>query len=216
MPFEIKIEYEGHADMQRIAKEFEGKLSEKEILKTAAFAVNITARRILGMIKKEVKKDYTITNKHLDRAAKLTKPASGNRSGLYATISYSPKTIPMSGFKFSDLNKGGQFFSYNIPMNGVRIEIKKGKQEILRHAFVKSMKSGHLGIWGHGSYVSGKFVPKDMLTGGGKPKITEMKTASPFTMYTNPKMDNRIYDYVGTNMPNRFKALLQQKVNKMN
>ncbi len=215
MPFEIKIEYEGNTDMNRIAKEFQGRLSEKEILRTAAFAVNITARRILGMLKKDVKKDYTITNKYLDRAAKLTKPASGSISGLYAVISYSPKTIPMSGFNFTDLNKSGEFVTYNKPVNGVRIEIKKGKQEILRHAFVKTMKSGHLGIWGHGSYKGGKFVPSDTRTGGGKPKITEMKTASPFTMYTNPKMDERILK-AAKQMPERYRALLQKKVDKLN
>lgn len=207
MPFNVKITYEGNNSMMKIADEFRNKLSEKEILKTAAFTVNITARRIISQIKRDVKKDYTISNKYLDRSAKLSKPASGSINGLYAKIGYSVGTIPIIGFKTNKITRNKQ-------NDGVIVEIKKGKQQLLKHAFIAKMRSGHIGVFAIGSYVSGKFIYKRELTASNKQRITEMKTASPFTMYTSKIMDERIIK-ASEQMPERFRALLEQKVNKL-
>ena len=214
--FHIVISYEANKSMQDVAKRFEKVLSEKEILRTAAFAINTTARRVSTMVRKEVKKDYTISNKYLDRMSKLSKPAKGTQQGLYAELSYGYSTIPMVGFKFKDMNKGRGFVGYETKTQGVRVEIKKGKQTLLSHCFVKSMASGHLGLWGHGKYIGNKFVHLRETTSKGKIKITEMKTASPFTMYTNKAMSKRINDYVDKTLLSRFTALLEQKVKKLN
>ena len=213
--FHVVISYEANKSMKDVAKKFESVLSEKEILRTAAFAVNTTARRVSTMVRKEVKKDYTISNKYLDRMSKLSKPAKGTIQGLYAELSYGYSTMPMVGFKFKDLNKERGFVGFNTKTQGVRVEIKKGKQTILAHSFVKSMASGHLGIWGHGKYLGKQFVHLKETTSKGKIKITEMKTASPFTMYTNKTMSRRINEYVDKTLLSRFTAMLEAKVRKV-
>lgn len=214
--FKISVEYEGNKSMQKVADEFRGQLSEKEIAKTAAFAVNTTARRVLSMVRREVKKDYTISNKYLKKMAVLSKPARGHASGLYAEVSYNFGTIPMIGFKHKDLNsKKQKFFAFNSKMKGVQIEIKKGKMLILKHAFIKSMASGHLGIWAHGQYMGKKFIPDNRTTSSGKLKITEIKSASPYTMYTSKVMSKKIQKYVDDSLTERFRAMLKIKLDKI-
>jgi|WetSurMetagenome_2_1015567.scaffolds.fasta_scaffold267180_2 hypothetical protein len=214
--FRISVKYEGNKSMQKVADEFRGQLSEKEIAKTAAFAVNTTARRVLSMVRKEAKKDYTISNKYLQRMAVLSKPARGNASGLYAEVSYNFGTIPMVGFKYKNLNpKKQKYFAFNSKMKGVQVEIKKGKTMILRHAFIKSMASGHLGIWAHGYYKGKRFIPDNATTSSGKLKITELKSASPYTMYTSKSMSKKIQKYVDDSLTERFRAMLKIKLDKI-
>lgn len=212
--FRINITYEGQKSMREVEEDFKNLLSPKEIQKAAALTLNTTARRVLGMIKKEVKKDYTISNKYLDRAAKLTKPAKGTQQGLYAEVGYSFQTIPMIAFKHRDKNKPG-FVSFASKINGVQIEIKRGKSQLLRHAFIKTMSSGHEGIFAHGHYNKGSFVSAREFTSSKKPRITELKTASPFTMYTSKAMDQRVTDYVDKTMTERYRTFLQQRVNRI-
>jgi hypothetical protein len=219
--FRISVKYEGNKSMQKVADEFRGQLSEKEIAKTAAFAVNTTARRVLSMVRKEAKKDYTISNKYLQRMAVLSKPARGNASGLYAEVSYNFGTIPMAGFKYKNLNpKKQKYFAFNSKLKGVLVEIKRGKTQILRHAFVKSLASGHIGIFDHGKYEDKKFIRQNVLTGttahgGGKPLITELKSASPYTMYTSKSMSKKIQKYVDDSLTERFRAMLKIKLDKI-
>lgn len=211
--FKVEIRYEGNKSMKKIADEFKDQLSEEQIKKTAAYAVNITARRVMTLVRKEVKKDYTISNKYLERMTKLSKPASS--SSCFATVSYGYSTLPMIAFKHKSLDRNPGFVSYHKKIKGVQMEVKKGKTFILKHSFIKSMVSGHVGVWSHGRYLNGKFVASDERTPKNKPRITQIKTASPFTMYTSDKMDKRVLEYVDKNLTERFKALLQQKVNKL-
>ncbi len=195
--FDVRISYEAQNSMDKIAKEFRGRLSETEINKTAAAALNITTRRILAKIVKDAQKDFTITGKYMERTAKM-KPAGRDRSNLYTTLSYARGVIPAVGYKYSPVGSRG----------GIRIEVRKGKAEILRHAFVATMKSGHKGIWVNGHYSNNKLVP-------GGSKLTEVKSPSPFGMYTNERMNQTVYKYIDENLTKRFAALLQNKVNKL-
>ena len=196
--FKIEIKNEGKS-MEKVAKEFNHILSQKEIAKTAVSAINITANRARGFVKRETKKEYSISNKWLDRVAKVTRKANPNASGIFAEISYSYKTIPMAGFKYKANKKN----------KTVTVEIKKGVQKLLRHAFVATMRSGHTGIWSHGDYSNGKFVPNNAG------KITELRTASPFTMYTSKQLESKVSTFVGNSLASRYRALLQNKVNKL-
>jgi len=202
---------EGKKSLKSIQQEFANKLSKKVILKTTALSLNITARRVISQVKKDVKKEYTINNKYLNRMATL-KPASGTVEGLYAAVSYSYKPVPMVGFKNKDNNKSK---SPKKRTGGVTIEIKRGRNQLLKHAFIATMASGHKGIYAQGLYKGKTFINDKVKTEKGKARITEMRGPSPMTMVSNKDIQKRTVTYVKTNLPPRLRALLQNEINKL-
>jgi hypothetical protein len=208
----FKIVIEGTKSLQSIQHDFAGKLSSGEIKKTIASALNITARRVITQVRKDVKKTYTVDKKYLERMAILSKPAKGTVEGLYAGISYLYNPVPMIGFKHTDNNKSR---SNKKGAGGVTIEIKKGKNDVLKHAFIATMASGHTGIYAAGQYKGKNFIFDKSRTASGKQRITEMKTSSPLTMITNKNIQKATTLYVEKNLPTRLRVLLQQKVDKL-
>ena len=208
----ISVSIEGKRAVQDIQKEFKDQLSEKQILKTTAFALNETSRRAISFVRKEVRKEYTVNNKYLKRMAKLGKPAKSTPSGLYAEVLYSYKPVPMIAFKFKAQSKKKGSKSN---LRNIQVEIRKGKQTLLRHVFIATMKSGHTGIWAHGQYQHGKFVYSRNKTASGKDRMSEMQTASPFTLGTNKDIEKRAIEQIQKTLPSRLRALLQQRVDKL-
>jgi len=208
---QVNITFEGKKSIEAIQKEFQGQLSEKQILKTTAYAINETAKRVVSRSKKEIKQEYTVNNKYLNRIHRIKK-ASGTTSGLYAEIYFSGKPIPMIGFKYKDKSKKG---GKRLKSGGVIVEIFKGKQQLLKHAFIATMKSGHTGIFGNGSYIEGKFVHSKERTASHKSRITEYKSPSPYSMERNKGIKERNFAYIETTLPSRTRALLQNKLNKL-
>lgn len=186
-------------------------LSEKEILKTTAFALNETLKKTKPQIKKEIRAGYTIGRKYQDGMSEVTKKAKATQSGLYSELSLKNAPFPMVGFTYTD--KKPKNWRKGMP-GGVEVQIKKGKPEILKHAFTATMPNGHTGIFQRGSYKSGKFVPGNVKMVTGKRKITELKTASPFGMFNNKDVQARITQTIKSQLPGRVKALLQQKIDK--
>jgi hypothetical protein len=212
--FRVSITYEGQKNLGGIQKSFEGKLSQDTIEKTISRALNITANRARGFLTRRAREQYTVSNKYLTRMSKLTKPSKPTRQGLFAELSYSAQTLPFIAFKFKDRNQKG-FVNFTTKLGGVELEIQHGKSFLLQHAFVKKMKSGHVGIWGHGRYIGKKFRYMKLYTSKGKPLITEMKTVSPFTMFTNKKVEEQLVEYISVGLPKRLQAMLQQEVDKV-
>lgn len=211
--FKVSVTYEGKKTAEEIQRKFRGQLSEKEILKTTAGALNVSSRRAINNAKRQMTKNYTINKKYFDRIGKLTKPAKGEAGKLYAESSYIYGTIPLAAFKFTDKNKPG----YNLfrkSNGGVVIEVQKGRQKLLKYAFVKTMKSGHTGIFALGYYSGKKFVPALKKTGSGKMKITEIKTVSPFSIVTSARINKVVGDNVAKTMPPMLQAMLQRKLDK--
>jgi len=72
-----------------------------------------------------------------------------------------------------------------------------------------------LGIWAHGYYKGKRFIPDNATTSSGKLKITELKSASPYTMYTSKSMSKKIQKYVDDSLTERFRAMLKIKLDKI-
>ena len=197
----IHVTIESKESLEKVQKLFKEQLSEKQILKTTAFAINETARRSRDLIKKDIKSTYTINKKYLERLAYI-KPASGTVSGLYAEVHLSHRPTPMIGFTYQQQGKRG----------GVTVEIKRGKSVLLKRAFVRTMRSGHAGIFMTGRYIANKFMPVYERTPNRKTRITELKTGSPFGMGSSPEMQRKVQSYVIEHLPKRTSALLQQKI----
>jgi len=206
----IKVEYK--TDLKKIQKEFKSQLSEKEILKTTAFALNETARKTRTQLKKEARAGYTIDKKYQERMSEITKPARGTQSGLYVELSTNTSPIPLIGFKHQDLKP--KPWKRGVA-GGVQIEVLKGKQQLLKHAFIATMSSGHTGIFQRGSYQNGKFKAGNEKISSGKTRITELKTVSPYFIFKNKDIQKRITQTIESQLPGRLRVFLQKKVDKL-
>jgi len=209
----IKIEFEKNHSVKDIQDEFRKYLSEKEILRGTARALNDAANRVQGHIRKEIRKEFTINNKYLSRASQVSHKATANTSDLYASVAFSNRPIPMIGFKHSARPK-----QKNIPVKDRRpisVTITKGKTVFLKRAFFASFRSGHTGLYEAGSYDRGRFIHEKVKTSTGRTKITEMKAPSPFGMAFSERMQPKITKYVDGYLPGRVKFFLEQQLSKM-
>lgn len=208
---DIRIEFEAKKQMQDVASEFKGKLSETEIKKSAAFTINVTMKRVTGLLRRNVRRDYTVKPKYLKRAINTKKKASSD--SLFGVLSYDPNPIPLIGFKASKSGRK-KFYAYKNTSK-VTVEIKKGVKKIIEHAFMKQMPNGHQGVYMHGWYRQGGFKREDLKTSSGKYKITELKTTSPFAMFSSNKIKSDIENYVDSSIAGRYRAILENKINRM-
>jgi hypothetical protein len=210
---DYQITVEGRKSIAQIQKDFESKLGSDEILTSTARALNDTATRVQGFIRKEVRKNYTMNKKYLDRMSQVRKYAKGEQSGLYAEVVFRYKPIPMIAFNHSPKRRNG----------GVWVNIKKGKGVRFKRAFIASMRntskggeaSEHEGIFAAGRYVGKEFIYDGSRTASGKVRITELKTASTFTMSTGKELQPKIRAYVDKNLPSRLSYFLQKKIDKL-
>ena len=94
--------------------------------------------------------------------------------------------------------------------------IHKGKTTMIRHAFVATMSSGHKGVFSRGRYQKRiGFVPGREKTASGKLRITELMTASPFTMGISPDVRTDVAEFMGNEVTARVHGILTSCVNKI-
>ena len=211
----VFITWEGKNSVESIQRQFKDQLSQQQILRTTARALNETSKRVQGFIKTQVRAGYTMNKKYLDRMASVGHYAKGDSSGLYVNINFRTRAIPMIAFKHTGANRQKEQI--------VSVTITKGKSMTLRHAFIARMRntrnSGevteHEGIYGQGKYVKGKFVHNNAKTETGKPRLTEHVSTSPFTASTTKEMQPNVLKYVSTSLPSRLKYFLEKKIKKM-
>lgn len=203
----VQITFEGRQSVSDIQKKFKEHMSEKEILKTTARAINEVANKVQGNIRQQIRKEYTVKNKWLMKTSYVSKMAAGDPQRLYAHVSFSYRPIPMIAFKHT----GGT--SSNIKTKQTKpisVTIKKGQTKEFRHASIKIKKNGDIGIFSQGRYVDKKFTfQKD------NKRITELKTASPFTMAFSKSIQPVINNYVTRELPAKLQLFLDRKLKKM-
>ncbi|MFZ4546739.1 MAG: hypothetical protein ACOYN4_04860, partial [Bacteroidales bacterium] len=204
---------EGKQSIVDIQNKFK-ELSQKEILKSTAYAINMTANRVQGHIRQQIRKEYTISNKWLMKDgksdfARITKLAAGEPSRLYAHVGFSYKPVPMIYFKHT----GTVGEIYNIKtkqLNPINVTIKKGQTKVFRHAFIKVKKSGGEGIFAYGKYQGKEFVYNKESR-----RQSELKTASPFTMAFSKGVQPKVNDFIAKELPGRLHAMLEKKLKKI-
>lgn len=192
----IGIKYEGKTTLESIQKDFSKHLSEKQIKRTTASALNVTAIRMRKPIKDDVSTKYSITKKYLGDLMYISKKATPTTSGLYTEVSFSYRPYPLIAFPVTQTK------------TGLQIEVKRGQKRSFRGGFVATMKTGHRGAFGHFQYKGGKFVPI-------KGKTSEIKTVSPFTMSLSEEVASNTEKKIKNDLPPRLQAMLQVQLNKM-
>ena len=217
----ITITTQKRKEIERIQKEFEGKLSNSVILRATAQAMNGTMKKAIPKIKKEVKAEYNITSKYLGRIAKVRPRANSN--SLNAGIYLNCAPIPIIGFKPKETK------------NGVAVSIKKGETKVFKNAFRITFKSEHVGILGRGRY-SKKWVHGwDLPNGRGKRysrtlrtnekrnrgqitkrwAITEIRTASPFSMGVGKNVAPKVEAFIGKEVIRATRGILEAQLKKI-
>lgn len=220
---QFKITFEEKQAVGEIQRKFKSQLSEKQILTVTARAINITAYRAQSFIKKQIKKEYTVNNKYLDRYSQIKHRAQSNTPNLYASIDFKYTPIPMIGFTHS----GGR----NKQI--VEVSIRRGSPQQFRHAFIgkfsgvsnKGEHYEHEGILAQGKYVKGqgfvyliertKAQPNNGRNRGNKIRVSELKSVSAFTMATSVSTRASVELYIADGLPKRLEALLQKKIDRI-
>ena len=212
--FKVSVTYEGKIKAEDIQRKFRNQLSEKEILKTTAGALNTTAKRAMNVAKREVKKGYTINKKYYDRMANISRYAKGEHSRLYVMTEYHNKPMPLVAFNYTNKNKRDGYHVPGKSYGGVIIEVKKGNKQWLKYAFVKRLKSSHVGIFGLGNYVGRKFVPSTAINKSNKYPVTQLNSLSFHSAFIRKDISGKVQDSVNKNFPTMLQAMLQRKLDK--
>lgn len=199
---EIKITQEKRGKVERIQNEFRSKLSPNEILRGTAQGVNSALTRSIPRINKRIKERYNISQKYLSRQAVVSPKA--NSGSLYGGIKINENRLPVIAFKPKQSG------------SSISVAIHKGKTTMIRHAFVATMSSGHKGVFSRGRYQKRiGFVPGREKTASGKIRITELMTASPFTMGISPDVRTDVAEFMGNEVTARVHGILTSRVNKI-
>ena len=212
--FNITLEHKD--SLKVIQRKFDAELSVEEIQRTTARALNDIGKNAMGFIKKQVRQEYTMKAKYLARMAQITHYASGNSGALYTSISFNYRPVPLVAFKFTGGKKGKKTSS-------ISVEVRKGQSIAMRHAFIARMKnvsnkgeeSEHQGIYAAGRYVGKEFVFDNSKTASGKQRITELRSASPFTASISNVLKPKITTYISHALPAKLEYFLQRKLDKM-
>ncbi len=199
---EIIITQEKRGEIEHLQREFKNYLSENEILRGTAQGINSALSRSIPQINKQIKAEYNIAQKYLSRIAVVSPKATSIRLYGGIKINYSP--VPIIAFKPKQTR------------GNITVAIHKGKTVVIHNTFITTMTSGHKGVYSRGRYVKGRgFIPESSKTTGSKVRITEIKTASPFTMGTSKSIAEDVSAFMGTEIRARVTGILKAKVNKI-
>lgn len=197
----IEIVEEKRGEIERLQREFADQLSVNEILRGTAQGINSAVQRTIPKINKGIKAEYNIKQKYLSRMTRVRPKAySGS---LYAGIEINNAPLPMIAFKPKQNN------------GDIAVNIHKGKTEIVRNSFIATMTSGHTGVYARGKYVKRQgFIPGKEKTASGKIRITELRTASVFTMGLNPSVAEQAQEFMGNEAIERIHGILTSRAQK--
>lgn len=199
---QIKITQEKKNEVERIQQEFKGKLSTNEILRGTAQGINSALSKSIPKINKGIKAKYNITQKYLSRMAVVSPKA--NSSALYGGIKINEGKLPMIAFRPKQQG------------SVIAVSIHKGKAVTVRNAFIATMASGHTGVYSRGRYTKKTgFVPGREKTTSGKVRITELRTASVFTMGVSDDVAREVQNFMGNEVSARVHGILTSRVNKI-
>lgn len=205
---EITITQESRKQIEAIQREFTRELSNSEILKVTAQAINATLSKTISNrqhgLRAMVKKEYNVTNKSLSKNIVVRPKAKSNT--LYGGIHVNTNRIPLIDFKPKQSG------------SNITVAIHKGQTKVIRNSFIATMKSGHKGVFSRGRYegsqfVAGKFKPYRSDTKGYL--ITEILTTSPFGMVINDKVMATAAEFAGREVVERTRGILQSKIDKI-
>lgn len=203
-------------DVREAVKTLQKEFSEMEGSKfrlAVARSLNSMASILRTRAKREAMKTYSLKRSEF-KVDKYMGIGKASRNDLTAKLGVSIKPFPIYAFRPVQTEKG----------ISVRI---MGQAKTIRNAFIATMKSGHIGVFGRGGYqnikdfnwrntprsnatafrrINGKIVP---VAPNDNP-IEELKTASPYSMVTHSSVLESLAADLEQEFPDRLlKQLLK-------
>lgn len=163
--FDLMIEISARQAIQKARREFKD-LSEREMSVGISRAINHTLGVSRTQASRLIRNEYKISAKIIRKTFAIKK-AFARQSMQTGTLSSSGGALPLYAFGARQTKRG---VSVNV----------KGTRKVVRQAFIATMKSGHLGVFGRGLYKGGEFAfrTKRLRRTGADLPITELKSIS--------------------------------------
>lgn len=150
------------SDVARLTRNLEA-FEREAIPKALSRSLNRTAEQARTQASREIRTHYYVSARAISRAIKIIRAREREPT---AAVEGTGPPLPLVAFGARPTKRG------------VSVAVKRGHRKLIRGAFIARMKSGHLGVFGRGEYVGGKFIPrlKRLRRGGNDLPITELKT----------------------------------------
>lgn len=205
--FDISVK----TDVEKVMAKFRT-LNQAELGKVTSRAINRVIDQARAVAVKEIRKRYNINPKFLKdkigdkenryNALKVWKASSKNPT---ATLKAYGKPIPLIAFPSKQTSEG------------VEVSVFKGRSQVIKGAFLATMKSGHTSVFGRGDYRGNKFIPRNKrVRKWPKPDnpITRLSTTSVRSAISTPgiisMMDKTVHDKFALRLERDIKFLLSK------
>lgn len=177
-------------------------------MKKSAFdsAVVAAINHTLGVAKtaanKEIRNEYKIRAKDIRPALSIRRAKRGkNTWEIEGALVATGRPLGLIRFGARQTKKG---VSVNV----------LGQRKVVAKAFIATMKSGHSGVFGRGNYNSNRFNfrYKRIRKRGNDTPITEMKTVSIPTAFSNDVVLKHLANKMATHFPKRLAHEIGRRV----
>ncbi len=203
-------------ELAAIMHEFKYTLGKSRVCKLTASSINDTLKRGIPTIKKHIKKTFAmqkfIYNEKTHEGFKAYIAPRASANALVGGITISSTPVPMEYFKHKQ--KGGD----------IAIEIYRGKQVLVRSAFVATMANQTKHVFSRGFYAGGTFKHYSAQelraggagrTGSGKRRVTKRVSISSHAMARSPQVSTAVSDFINGRMSVRLRGMLQAAVARL-
>lgn len=119
-------------------------LPEREFKRGAASALNKIANQARNQAARQIAAEYSLPVSAIKKSLSVKRRA--NRNELTATIAAAGAPLPLILFKARQTRKG------------VTVQVKRGSRRLIAGAFIKTLSSGHRGVFARGRYASNEFA----------------------------------------------------------
>ena len=177
-------------------------LSADKVALGTARAINHTIAKGKTAASKEIRSVYNIKASYVGKAISITK---SSRNTLEGTINISGSPMPIMAFSPRQTQKG------------VAVTIKKGSRKLINRAFIRRMKSGHIGVYARGEYDNNSFAfrKKRIKKVGADLPIEELKTASIPSAFTTQTVITAVANKLENDLGNRLQHEFTQLISKL-
>ena len=177
-------------------------LSADKVALGTARAINHTLAKGKTAASKEIRSVYNIKASYVGKAISITK---SSRTTLEGTINISGSPMPIMAFSPRQTQKG------------VAVTIKRGNRKLINRAFIRRMKSGHIGVYARGEYESNSFAfrKKRIKKVGADLPIEELKTTSIPSAFTTQTIITAVATKLEADLGKRLEHEFTQLISKI-
>jgi len=175
-----------------ISREFAQRLTPRLLALGISRALNHTAAKAKTGAIREIRRQYNVQAKYVRAAMKQVR---ARPSFLESRIDVSGRPLPLLAFGARQ-NK-----------RGVSVAVMAGQRKQVQRAFIRTMPSGHKGVFARGGYQRGQFQfrTQRVKRGGTDTPIAELKTLAVPQALTHTTVINALAAQINRDLPDRIR-----------